>query len=474
MSHTEDSLEAMREQVKSLSKQRDAAREDLERYKRDAELMSRTIEVSERELGLRTREANYLSGALEKWRKDQMAQAYDHGQEVERWMDHAERESNRAARAEHKSAAQAYSLEEANKTIRFRDATIMKLNQKYGVESSSHFDGKHVVWDEESSLRHMITIQNTRLEQNKEEAELRNAELERLRKETSDLRRKLEASETTGRRQEALLRQFHNRDVEKELRDSRDREAQTNEELRKINTQDLQLRVDLDVYKQLHLQVRKENAVLRQQATDTLKSELAKFRTVNVGLQKVVDDVRDNDLDELTDKCSAAESRAKAAEQENKRAWKTINDLAHRVINGERGCREACRDLIQEREKTRLDERLETSCNTEPVARSMQNGGFGQEGDSLSMENKLVFDPSWKSVAASQRQKNHREWFGSDNGKNPVEGDDGKTPNGDGWFGQTPSMSSKRTTPSSSTTPPGSPNNRPVRVLRTRNNFFSA
>ncbi|KAG7002413.1 hypothetical protein G7Y79_00027g061050 [Physcia stellaris] len=469
MSQTEDSLEAMCEQVKSLINQRDAAREDLERYKRDAELMSRTIEVSERELGLKTREANYLSGTLEKWRKDQMSQAYDHGQEVERWKDQAERESTRASRAEHKSAAQAYSLEEANKTIQYRDATIMKLNRKYGVESSSHFDGKHVVWDEESSLKHMITILNTRLEQYKEEAELRNAELERLRKETSDLKCNLETSETTGRRQEGLLTQFHNRDVEKELRDSKAREAQNEEKLRKINAQNLRLRVDLDVYKQLHLQVREENAVLRQQATDALESQLAKFRTENDGLQEVVDKVRDNDLEQLTDKCSAAESRAKATEEENKRAWKAIIDLAHKVLNGERGCREACRDLIQEREKTRLNERLGTSCHTEPVTRSTQNGGFSQEGHGLPMENNHAFDPSWNSAAGRLPENNHREWFGGDNGKGSVEGDKGKTPDGDLWVGQKRSGPSKKRT--ASTTPQESPE-QPSSALWTHDAFF--
>ena len=471
MSQTEDSLEAMREHVKSLSKQRDAAREDLERHKRDAELMSRKIEVSERELSLRTLEANYLSGALEKWRKEQMAQAYEHGQEVERWKDTAEKESNRASRAEHQSAAKAYSLEEANKTIRFRDATIARLNQRSGVESPSHFDGKKFVWDEESSLRRMITLQNTRLEQNREEAELRNAELERLRKETADLQRKLEASEATGRRQEGVIRQLHNRDGEKELRDSTAREAHFREELRKTNTQNLQLRVDLNVYKQLHLQVRKENADLRQQATDDLKSELAKSRSLNDGLLDVVDQSKEFELNQWADKCSAAESKARAAELENKKAHAKMYDLAYRVANAEQGCRQACRDLIQEREKTRLDERRETSCNTGPVTRSTQNGGSGQERDSLSMENNRVFDPSWNSFAGSQPQPNHREWFGSDNGKNPVEGDDGKTPDGDRWLGQTRSMSCKRKTPS--TTPPGSPTG-PAQFFRPRSKFFSA
>ena len=470
MSHTEDSLEAMREHVNSLSKQRDAAREDLERYKRDAELMSRKIEVTERELSLRTLEANYLSGALEKWRREQMAQAYEHGQEVERWKDTAQRESNRASRAEHKSATQAHSLEQANQTIRFRDATIVRLNQRYGVESPSHFDGKHVVWDEESSLRRMITTQNTRLEQNKEEAELRNVELERLRKETADLQSKLEASEATGRRQEGVIRQLHNRDGEKELRDSSAREAQFREELRKNNKQNLQLRVDLNVYKRLHRQVREENAALKQQAIDDLESELVKSRSLNDGLPDVVDQSKEHELNQLAEKCSAAESKARAAELENKKAHAKMYDLAYRVANAEQGCRDACRDLIQEREKTRLDERRpQARYNTDPVARSTQNGGSGQERDGLSMGNNRVFE--WNSFAKSQSQQNHREWFGSDNGQNPVEGDDGKTPDGDRRFGQTRSMSFKRKTPS--TTPPGSPTGR-AQIFRPRSKFFSA
>lgn len=456
---SEAAREAVQKQVETLeleiAKERDFLKEELERWKRDAELLSRTIEVSDGELRLRTRENNYLNETLEKRRKNEMAQAYDHEKEVEKWKDATERETTRASRAEYKSEAQAYSLDQANKTIRARDATIMKLNEKYGVESPSHFNGQHVVWEEEMSLKHMITVLNCSLEQKKEEAEARTAENKKLRKDVLDLQYKLKESENKVWRQDGDLREFRSRDAEIELRNSKAREAQLKSALDRGELQNINLGGRLKFSKMMRQQLLKENLALRQQATDALQIQIEKLRTQNAELQEIVEEFRNTDQEELVTKYLKAESRAKTAEKASKEAHGQIFDLVNRVINAER----TCRDLSRKCEKAKLDKQLETGCDTEPGAEPTQNGVCGHGGHGLVVENGLEFDPSWQSVAASSPQKDDKEWFGSEDGKKSSEGDGGQTPGGDLQPGQI-----------SSTTPPESPMRR-VPVLRDGDQF---